>query len=157
MKVIVATNSGDIERLTPVALQWKESCNGMEMGIVLVPETHFADLMRLIGRDDAELFLLVDDDREEVFGYMGVECFNSPLGPQRIAQEHYWYVSEGNRGRGTILLIRAVEKWAKEQGCTHLIMNASTLASDLHDKVCDLYERIGMKKFETSYICLLRR
>lgn len=151
MNVVRATNSGDIEKLKPVALQWKEICNGRAMGIELVPQIHFADLTDLISKDDADLFLLTDV-RYGVIGYMGVTCFDSPLGNQKIAQEHYWFVSEEHRGRGSLLLIRAVEKWAREKGCSHLIMTASTLASDMHDNVCRFYERIGLKKFETSYI-----
>lgn len=151
MKVVKATNLGDIERLKPEALQWRDTCNGKVMGIDLDPETYFADLATLISRDDADLFLLVNED-DDVAGYIGVVSFNSPLGNQKMAQEHYWYVSGQNRGSGTMLLIRAIREWAKENGCSHLIMSASTLASEMHDRICRFYERIGMKKFETSYI-----
>ncbi len=151
MKVTKATKPEDVDRLKPVALEWKEACNGEAMGIELDPETYFADLTSLIGRDDADLFLLINN-KEEVIGYMGIECFDSPLGNQKLANEHYWYVSEESRGRGSTYLIKAAWQWARDKGCTHLVMNASTLASDMHDKVCTFYERIGMKKFETSYI-----
>ena len=153
MKAVKAQNKQDIERLKPVAFQWKESCNGEDFGIELVPEKHFSDLAGLIERDDADLFLLVNED--EVVGYMGVTAFSSPLGNQKVGQEHYWFVSGENRGRGSMLLIRAAKDWAKEKGCTHFIMTASNLASNLHDKVCRFYERIGFKKFETSFITLL--
>ncbi|GAG39390.1 unnamed protein product, partial [marine sediment metagenome] len=114
MKIVKAINLEDIERLKPVALQWKKTCNGKAMGIDLVPEVHFTDLAGLIDRDDADLFVLVND-KEEVIGYMGVDYFNSPLGNQRMAQEHYWYVVPGeNRGKGAMLLVRALRKWAKE-------------------------------------------
>lgn len=151
MKVVKATNLEDIERLKPVALQWKETCNGKRFGIELIPERHFSDLAGLIERDDADLFLLIND-KEEVVGYMGITCFISPLGNQKIAQEHYWYVSGKSRGRGTMLLIRAVKKWAKEKDCTHFIMNASNLASNMHNRLCRFYERMNFKLFETAYI-----
>ena len=42
--------------------------------------------------------------------------------------------------------------WAKENGCSHIIMTASNLASEMYDKVCNLYQRMGMELFETSFI-----
>lgn len=155
MKVIRAKNLEDIERLKPLALEWQESCNAKEMGIELIPETHYLDLAGLIDKDDAELFLLVNDD-DSVVGYMGMRIFDSPLGNQTIANEHLWYVSKEHRTLGTVRILNAAKRWAKEKGCTHLILNASNLASDMHDKVCRFYERIGFKKFETSYIQVLR-
>lgn len=147
----IATSIDDIEDLMPVALEWKKTCNGSQFGIDLLPVVHFADLASLVERDDADLFLLLNE-KNKVIGYMGITSFNSPLGDQKIVQEHYWYVSGNNRGHGTMLLIRAAKEWAKEHGCSHIIFNASNLASGMHDKLCKFYERIGFKKFETSYI-----
>ena len=150
MKVVIATNSEDIEKIKPVALEWKEACNAGDFGIELVPEKHFSDLADLIERDNADLFLLIDD--EKVVGYLGVTIFDSPLGNQKMANEHFWIVSKEKRGRGSLLLMRVARKWAKKKGCSHFIMTASNLASNLHDKVCKLYERMGFAKFETSFI-----
>lgn len=152
MKVIKATYE-DIERLRPVALQWQKTCNGKDMKIDIDIETHLVDLASLIASDDADLFLLLKDN--EPIGYMGVKCFKSPLGNQLIANEHYLYVSSKFRGFSTLQLIRQARKWAKEKGCSHIIFNASKLASDMHDKVCCFYKRIGMKRFETSFIEVL--
>jgi len=140
----------DIERLKQVVLEWKESCNAKDFRIDIRLETHFQDLAGLIENENSDLFLLIKKDN--VIGYMGVTCFDSPLGNQRIANEHYWFVSGKHRGRGTLLLLRSVKKWAKERGCSHLIMNASNLASNMHGRLCRFYEKIGFQKFETSYI-----
>ncbi len=148
MRVVRAT---EIEPIKPIALQWKAECNGETMGIHLEPDVYFSKLAELITRDDADLLLLLTN-AGKVVGYMGVEIFFSPLGNQKIANEHNWYILEDHRGSGAMRMVRAIKEWAKEQGCSHLIMTASTLASDLHDKVCGFYESIGMKKFETSYI-----
>jgi len=172
MRVIKATNSiDDIEALKDIAFEWKHTCNGKVFGIDLRPETHFKDLADLIEDKSSELFLLLKKDR--IIGYMGVVffdsplgnqkicsehywyvsgIFDSPLGNQKICSEHYWYVSGKNRGCGTMLLLRAIKNWAKEKGCSHLIMNASCLASNMHDKLCSFYEKIGFRKFETSFI-----
>ena len=151
MKVRKATNViDDIEELKLLALKWKEECKGEGFGIELVPQIHYSDLAGLIEKDDADLLLLMK--RNKVVGYMGIFSFDSPLGNQRIAEEHYWFVSDNKRGHGTMLLIRAARQWAKQHGCSHIIFNASCLASDMHDRLCRFYEKIGFRKFETSYI-----
>ena len=45
-----------------------------------------------------------------------------------------------------------ITKFAKENKCSHIMMNASKMISDKHDLVCKFYEKIGMKKFETCYL-----
>ena len=149
MKVVKATIE-DIPNLLPVAAEWQRTCNGERFGIELDLKKSLSDLAYLIERETADLFLLVN--KEDVVGYLGMTIFDSPIGSQKIAQEHYWFVMGDNKGRGTILLIRAAKEWAREKGCSHIIFNASNLASNMHDKVCRFYEKIGMKKFETSYI-----
>lgn len=143
----------DIERLKPIALEWKETCNGKDFGIDLKPETFLSHLTDMINDTDSELFLLVKlHKREKIVGFMGAVIFQSPLGNQNIANEHFWFISGKHRGRGTLLLYRAIKEWAKEKGCMHLIMNASCLASNMHDRICHFYEAIGFRKFETSFI-----
>ena len=149
MRVVKATN---IDCMKHVALEWKETCNANNLGVTMNPDVYFEKLAKLIDRDDAALFLLFNLENK-VVGYMGVESFYSPLDNQKIANEHHWYMLESYRGGiGAMRLVNAIKEWAKEHGCSHLIMNASNLASDLHDSVCKFYESIGMKKFETSYI-----
>jgi GNAT superfamily N-acetyltransferase len=151
LKVVKATNSiDDIESLKEVALEWKEECKGDDFGIELIPGTFFSHLADMINDVDKELFLLLRKDK--VIGFMGAIIFQSPLGNQNICQEHFWYIAGKHRGRGTLLLFRAMKEWAKERGCSHLIMNASCLASGIHDKLCRFYEKTGFKKFETSFI-----
>ena len=151
MEVVRATNQDDFNKAHAIALQWKQTCNSEAMGIKIIDEVYLADLLNLIKDDDKDLLLLVDDENNAI-GYMGIFFFDCPLGGQRMANEHYWFIDEKQRGRGAMHLVKAAGQWAKEKGCSHLIMNASTLASDLHDKVCRFYERVGMTKIETSYI-----
>jgi len=91
------------------------------------------------------------NDNGEIVGYMGITSYKSPLSSQRIANEHYWYVLPEYR-RASIRLIKAAIEWTKTRGCSHLQMSASNFASELHDRVCGLYEAFKMKKFETAYI-----
>jgi len=147
MKAIVYN---DIEALRPVARSWYDDTHRNSFNIDIDIDTHLADLDRLAKSADSDLLVLIDGTL--IVGYMGIEAFTSPLSQQVIANEHYWYVLPEKRGIGSMRLIWLAQQWAKEKGCSHLIMNASNLASSLHDKVCKLYEQLGMKKFETSYI-----
>lgn len=149
MRVRRVQNPSDILRLAPVFQSWRSTCNNID-GLSLDYHTHIKDLMAMVVEEDSDLYVLEDDTG--VYGYMGLKTFNSPLGNQRIASEHYWYVVPEKRGVSALRFIPLARKWAREKGCSHLIMTASTLAGDLHDKVCKMYERFDMEKFETSYI-----
>lgn len=143
---------GSVETLRPIAESWKCTSLGNKFGIEIDVNSHLADLQKMVDGEDADLLVLCDD---VPVGYMGMTVFRSPLGNQRIANEHYYYVLPDRRGIGSLRLIMAAKRWAKDKGCTHIILTASTLASDLHDRVCSLYERFGMQKFETGYISSL--
>ena len=152
MRVVEADS---IDQIKHVALEWKETCKANDLGITMDPDVYFEKLGELLDVEDAELFLLLNLENE-VVGYIGVESFYSPLDNQKIAIEHHWYMLEKCRGgSGAMRLVTAVQGWAKENGCSHLIMNASNLASGLHDKVCKFYESIGMELFESGYISRL--
>jgi len=151
MKIVKGTLA-DLDAVRMIALQWKATCNNKTMGMDIVDDTYMADVANLVKGVDRDLLLLTKEDDGEIVGYMGIVMFNSPLGSNKVASEHFWYVSEEHRGKGSMRLIQAAREWAKEKGCSHLMMTASTLASDLHDRVCMLYERIGFKKFETVYV-----
>lgn len=141
---------GDISRLVQVAESWASECNGEEMGIDIDVAVFLEKLAEFARGPDSELFVIEND--EIVFGILGMEIFDSPVGKQRICNEHFWYVIPEYRGASSIRLLRHGMKWAKEKGCSHIMLNASRLASNLHDEVCRLYERIGFKEFETVYV-----
>jgi len=146
----VSVYNGKTEELRHIAQNWyAEACNN-NFNLEIDIDAHLSDLQRLANADSADLLVLYD--RTWPVGYMGIAIFTSPLSRQVIANEHYWYVIPESRGIGSVRLVREGLQWAKNKGCSHFIMNASNLASCLHDKVCNLYEKLGMRKFETSYI-----
>ena len=149
MNVIIYKD--DIEALRPIVRSWKETANKNDFGIKVVDENKYLlDLCRMTMNPKADLLVLFDDIRP--VGYLGLEYFESPMSNQVIANEHYWYVLPESRGIGSMRLMKTAMQLAKLRGCSHLIMNASNLASDLHDRICELYEKMEMKKFETSFI-----
>ena len=141
----------DLEQSSPVANEWIEQNNTDDFGVTTDREDIFAGLISMITSGDSDLLLLEHEDK--FIGCLGITKFKSPLHNQLIANEHYFYiVKEYRKGFGGSLLLGGAKRWAKDNGCSHLIMNASNIASDLHDIVCKFYESMGMKKFETSYI-----
>jgi len=150
MIVQIARSEKDLMFIKAVALEWQDSCNADSFGVTINANSYMAGIIDLISNKDTDVLLLCHED--EVVGYMGIERFSSPLGTQKIANEQYWYILPGTDNNGAVMLLKAAQQWAKGKGCSHLIMNASMLASDKHDRLCGLYGAIGMKKFETSYI-----
>ena len=141
----------NVEVLRPIAEAWEQEMRANAFGIIANDmNKYLAGLDELSHSNDADLLVLYDDSVP--VGYIGLQYFDSPLGKQRMANEHFFYVIPEKRGMASMRLMRLAKQVAKAKGCSHIIFNASNLASDLHDKVCKLYERIGMKKFETSFI-----
>lgn len=150
MNVALAKSIEEVEAIRPLVVLWKDSCNCKAFGLSEDVDIFLAGLMDLIDGEDSDLLLLKTG--KDIIGFMGLTKFKSPLGNDDIANEHLLFVRPGNEGRGSLKLIAMAKSWAKVKGCSHLIMNASNLASDLHDRVCGLYERLGYVKFETSFI-----
>jgi len=150
MKMRIAKD-GDLASLESIAKRWIEEADFEKFGLDVAISKGLSDLGELIAGSNSDLFILTKD--EMCVGFAGIRNFVSPLGNNLIAEEHYLYVLPEHRGRGGLILLRAANKWARDNMCTHLILNASNLASDMHDKTCKLYECVGMSKFETSFIC----
>ncbi len=140
----------DIETLRPIAESWQEEAQANKFGIITDVNKHLFELRNMVDNNSSDLIILYDED--EPVGYIGLRYFDSPTGNQRIAEEHYLYVIPEKRGLISMRLIKNAKMLAKLKGCSHLILNASNLASELHDKLCRVYEKMGMRKFETSYI-----
>lgn len=139
----------DIKKLFHVIDSWIEECRFDEFGIEAEVTEYLNEVYKLTHLDDCDL--LVMDIDGEIIGVMGITAYKSPIGKQKIANATYWYTLPEHRGKG-ISFMHAARKWAKEKGCSHIMFNASNLGGGLHDKVCQIYQKVGMKKFETTYI-----
>ena len=140
----------NIEMLRPIAESWRDEANTAEFNITTDMNAHLYELQAMMASPMADLLVLYDG--EAPVGYMGLQYFKSPIGTQIMANEHLFYVLPDKRSVSSMKLLELAKTCAKIRGCSHIIFNASKLASGLHDKVCNLYERMKMKKFETSYI-----
>jgi hypothetical protein len=149
---MVETFTGPLSDLHELAERWKAECNGDSMGIETSVDSFLLGIQEMMDNSYSMVLVAKDGQKGTIVGLIGIQAFHSPIGSQRIANEHFWYVLPEYRGSMGIRLIEAARKWAETQRCSHFILNASRLSSDLHDRVCNLCERMGMQKFETSYI-----
>lgn len=147
----------NLEKLAEFVKAWRAEGSFREsFGLKPYNLTILNDLVDLAWSDTysfgSTLFVLFDE-QENIVGVLGLFVVKSSIGHELMANEHYWYVLKDHRkGRLAIGLINKAREWAKEKLCTHFLMNASMMISEDHDQVCELYQRIGMKKFETTYI-----
>ena len=144
----------DVSTIVPLGEQWLAECSASDFGIKTSMAHIIKDLENWIEMATGTIILAYDG--VELVGFMSVFVVPSVLGPQMFALEKYWYALAGRPTAGPMMFVEA-SRWAKENNCSHLIMSAShialNIASNVHDKCCKFYERMGMKIFETSYIC----
>ena len=133
----------------PLLEQWHEIQHGEVFGLDVSVAATEADLQARLDLGDGTL--LVAWDGIELVGFFAVFKAKSSLSDQQLAVEIFWFAKPNHHSAGPALYHRA-KVWAKDHGCTHLVVSGSHLASDLHDKVCAFCERLGMQAFETSYI-----
>jgi GNAT superfamily N-acetyltransferase len=150
MNVVIWNRIDNIYRLEPITQEWEETQQGADFGVKAYSDSCLQELYRLVVGKKTDLLVLEDNGTPK--GFIGMVQLESPISEQVFANEHFWFVMQEARGLGSMRLVKAAEEWAKAKKCSHLILTASTLASDLHDRICRLYVRRGMDKFETSYI-----
>ena len=73
-------------------------------------------------RNPAEVLLAFDDHDESIgFAEVSIRPYAEECYSGRVAFLEGWFVEEGQRGREVgAALVRAVERWGRNQGCTEL-------------------------------------
>ena len=89
--------------------------------------------------------LVLDDFHGALGGVCVPDCHRECM----VASEFFWYVKPEHRGGG-IRLLKAFEKWAREQGADRIIM--THLADSMPEGLKKLYIRLGYEELETNYI-----
>jgi hypothetical protein len=135
--------------LTLVLDAWAKEWQGEDFGLTIDPVKVEADIQKVAADNKCLVLALVKDNA--VVGIMGLVTLTSAIGPERIANEHCWYVMPEHRTwmRSFITYAKA---WAQTMGCSHLMLNASYMASDRADRVGSLYQKMGLKPFENVFI-----
>lgn len=138
------------ELVRPLLERWEHVCRAEEYGFTVCVDAAIDDLQRWLGREPGTLICGYDGD--EMIGFLAVFAINSTIGPDRVAIEKYWYADPNHKFAGP-RLFNAAADWARDNGCSHLIVAASNLSSLHHDSVARFCEKLGMHLFETTYIC----
>jgi hypothetical protein len=141
--------TNDVESLIPLFEEWKNEQNNVGLGIHVDTDTVVQDVHKWL--DNCGGTIITASVEDAMVGFLVLVTIPSEFGEQMWAAEKGWYVRPHIHHAGALLFKKA-QLWAKENGCSHLVMTASYLASDVHDMVCRFYEVMNMKKFETSYI-----
>ena len=147
MRIVESKDVADIRSL---AKEWLKIANGEEFSMDLYYDIAAENMASLI-KSGGTILLAYEDDEDIPVGFFALSPMQSFFGRQLIAMETMWFCLP-NAHRAGPALLRAAKKWAVENGCSHLMVSGSRLASDLHDKVCHFCERSGGKQFETVYL-----
>jgi len=140
----------DAEILRPIGESWSGELKDEEFGFKVEMEAWLGEMNRLIKAPNSMVMLLYEDTK--MIGCMGLEIFRSPLSGELMANERFWYVLPDHRGISSLRLVTEAEKLAKTLGCKHFILNASKMASGMHDKMVKLYEKLKFRHWESVFI-----
>lgn len=138
------------ELLRPLGELWMQEHNGDALKWSIDVNDVIDDANATLQHGNGAVIAAKEGD--EYVGFLFLFVAANFLGEGNVAIEKYWY-AKPNSYMAAPRMLKAAKKWAKERGCGKLIMSASKLASDKHDAVCEFYERMGLQKFETTYIC----
>lgn len=141
------TTEEDMKHILPAARRWAAESNIKDFNLKIEPQYLVNELLQLLHKEQS--VLLTDENYN---GFMGLRLIRSPFSSQLICDEHYWYIIPEKRGRNALEFFKYALKWAKEKGCSHIMMHSSSMASDLPEKVNSFYKRMGMRQIETYFL-----
>jgi hypothetical protein len=145
MKIV---ETQDVTTIRPLYDAWLAIANGEEFGIDIDPAVAEVNMQTLC---EAGGTLLVAYDEDAPVGFFALSPMPSAIGNQTMAVETMWFVLPNSHLIGPALFDAARER-ARDKGHSHLMVTASRLASDLHDKVGRFCMQAGSKHFETVYL-----
>ena len=133
--------------------------NLLRMGELFFNDSGYGEITSF-NKNDTEVTLkslidlgtLLTDGKSSMIGFLVFPLFMNQK--TLMSQELFWWVDEDKRGtRIGIDLLKQAEKISKENGAT--VMNMLSLNDLNGEKVNKLYERLGYKRKEQSYMRVL--
>ena len=133
--------------------------NLLRMGELFFNDSGYGEITSF-NKNDTEITLkslidlgtLLTDGKSSMIGFLVFPLFMNQK--TMMSQELFWWVDEDKRGtRIGIDLLKQAEKISKENGAT--VMNMLSLNDLNGEKVNKLYERLGYKRKEQSYMRVL--
>jgi len=88
--------------------------------------------------------ILLSGENGSTSGMIAMLTYDHPFSGERTAFEVVWWVDPEARGNG-VRLLKAAERWAKEQGAVKVQMIAP------NERIGALYTRLGYSPVETSF------
>ena len=143
--------SQNIDQLRPLVESWKANC-GQTDGLILDVEHLLMALLSWLGILESTILVLKSDEGRPL-GFMGLCVHQSPVGPQWMASEHFWYVLPEHRSmKASGMFLDAAMAWCKEHRAEFFSLTASRMANIEMERVCRMYERWGFRHYESSFI-----
>jgi GNAT superfamily N-acetyltransferase len=99
--------------------------------------------------DSGSAAILALKKLDTIIGGIGLIFFPALEDGEMTCTEAFWYVRESERGGGLKLLLSA-QKFAKENGAKR--MNMIHLSHLMPEKLKNLYNRLGFREIETTYL-----
>lgn len=133
----------DIEEILRMVLAFKEASPFKDFE---VDEEYFRYFINsMISSPVSSVFIL---EEEKAIGMLAATINdNHPLMYQsKLAAELAWWVDPEHRGKSSLKLFNAFEKWAVDKNCSYVSV------SSLDDRIGGLYESLGYTKTEVSYM-----
>lgn len=94
--------------------------------------------------------ILVGEVGNTAVGTIGGLVYPDPNNGDLIAQEMFWWVNRGFRGKDALRLLEAFETWARLKGAKRLVMTA---VHGLRDRALGrLYAGRGYRELETNFV-----
>lgn len=138
----------DIDKLYPIRLAWEKDAQWKEFGFTPNAIRFLETLYYLT----TEHVLFVMEDNEEIKGLMGLVLDQLSFADEILAEERFFYVLPESRGPNSVKFLKYVIQQAKDLGADQFCITASHVASNKSDKVAKLYERLGFKLYESTFI-----
>lgn len=133
----------------------------ISMGRAFFSMTNFAKLFDFDDESFLKTFHALDgangvcyvcEKEGEIIGISGAIAYPFYLNlSHKTGQELFWWVDPEHRhGRSGILLLRAIEEWAKSIGCkTFSMISMDSIGGE---KISSLYKKLGYSSTEHSHI-----
>jgi hypothetical protein len=109
-------------------------------------EQHFVQFLKTMDFHKLAAVFIIEHDGQAV-GTIGAVVSPDFLTGRKCASELFWTVNPEHRGVNSIKLLYALERWATQEGCHHLIM--VHLDCSMKEELSKMYPRLGYSLFET--------
>jgi GNAT superfamily N-acetyltransferase len=113
---------------------------------------YWSEWLKVITEPTDSYLVLLSEDAGKIVGILvGQIYLGHPLVQHsKVAVELFWYVKPEHRGRKSFLMVDLYEKWAMENGATHICM--SLLDNEHKTKLDRIYRAKGYSPMETQYM-----